>query len=326
MAKVNIYQYKTRQKAVLVTGNERTYNMPIQNSVIKVHKGASQPLDFHLFDADGKPLTLEDQAHVVLKVTNKRTGHVLFEKHLELQGVETLTQADLAGARMPSVGRNNFRGSVFRCIVDYADIIDFDTGTHYRWTVYEEGYTNNNFMYTGVANEVSGEFHIDDGAAPQTIPSTVLTEDDFRSYDRVDQMDHEIVGNSEQAIVGMWKKYVSGAIPGDAHLNVTDGMHTIVTQFDGFTGHMLLQGCLDINVPDDQANHKWFNIPSNGQVVHDILDYTGNAAMNFYGNFMWLRVVFYRQETGEVRWVDRVSGIKTPEVDHGKIKRIIIRN
>lgn len=329
MAKVNIYRYKIRQKAVLVTGNERTYNMPIQNSVIKVHKGANQPLDFHLFDADGKPLQYTDEKHVVLKVTNKRTGHVLFEKHLEHKGIEQLDKSDFAGSRMPSVGRNNFRGSVFGCRIDYTDIINYDSGTHYRWTVYEEGYTGNDFMYTGIGQEVTGEFWIEDGAAPQTIPSTILEPEHFRDYSRGDVMDAEIIGNdAANAYKYQWKKFVSHAIPGDAHLNVTDGMHTLYAQFENFTGHLIIQGCLDISVPDDSATHKWFNIPSgDGTVIHTITNFTGNNAINFHGNFMWLRIVYYQQQPGEVVWVDQVSGNKIDNIpDTGKINRIIIRN
>lgn len=311
MASVRIFKYPTRKTAVLVTGNERTYNMPIQNSKIRVYKGANQPLDFTIFDADGKPLHYDGtNKHLELKVYDNRTRRIAFIKRLEK--VEQLTQADTAGALMPSVRGNNHKQSVYRTVVQVSDAIDLPAGGHYRWVVQaNDTKYNPEFFYSNLGEHVEGELELLNGGAPIVEPSYVVDEDSgWRSHTRADVMDENIVGNADNVYAQRWTMYTSDGIPGDVQLNVHDGMHTMSIKGDKFTGFIQVHGCLEDDLPDDMSYHRWFPIPlKSGQVNLEYWNFTGIDALNFHGNFNWLRVVYYQRNNGS----------------QGEIKRILIR-
>lgn len=313
MPQVSIFRYNTRKTAVFVTGKERNHNMPIQNSIIKVYQGANIPLDFNIFDADGKPLTYDGtNKHLELKVFDTHTNRVVLLKTLE--HVEDTTSVETAGATMPSVRKNNYKKSIFRTIIEVSDTIELTPGSHYRWVVLEQTAMNDTgYFYSGLDHCVEGEFHITAAAMPHVEPTTILSNSSqWIKYTNPDDMDPVVVGDKDNAIAFGWVKYVSDAMAGDAQLNIIDGLHTIAVYVEKFSGVMQIQGCLDLELPSGQSEHRWFNIPlRNGQVNLEFSDHSGVEPLNFVGNFMWLRIVIYKRENDQI--------------DTGSVKRILVR-
>lgn len=313
MPQVRIFKYPTRKTAVFVTGKERNYNMPIQNSIIKVYQGANVPLDFNIFDADGKPLNYDGtNKHLELKVFDQHTNRIAFIKRLEQ--VQDVTQQDKAGALMPSVRQNNYKRSIFRTVVEVTDTVDLTPGTHYRWVVMEQSADNDTgYFYSSLDHRVEGELHISSHAAPQVEPSTVLSDaSQWTKYTKATEMDYNIVGGDDNAYQRGWTKYVSSAMAGDAQINIIDGIHTLAVYADNLSCVLQVQACLESELPDGQSQHRWFNVPlCDGQVNIEFTDHTGVEPLNFVGNFVWIRIVIYKMEG---------TGINT-----GSVKRILVR-
>lgn len=308
MKPVSIYRYPTRITAVFITGKERTHNMPIQNSKIKVYKGANEPLDFTIFDADGKPLTYDGTGkHLELKVFNKHTNKLVMTKRL----VKVATTQPQSGALVPSVRKNNHIRSTYRATIEAVDTKTLEPGTHYRWVVQENDvHYNSSYFYSGLGHEVEGEMHISNEASPTVEPSVEVTT--FTADRHYGRMDPYIVGDETNVNKLGWTRYISSAIPGDVMLNLPDGLHTLALYPENFTGIVQIQATLDINVPDGQSDHRWFNVPSsNGKVNYQFTNAKNIEPINFMGNFMWIRIVYYQMAPKE--------GVTN------KIKRILLR-
>lgn len=321
MPSVNIFKYPTRKTAVLVTGKERTNNMPLQNSKIKVYKGANIPLDFNIFDADGKPLVMTStNTHLDLKVYDTHTQRIVFVKRLEPVVETSVTKTDTAGALTPSARSNNYKRTIYRTIVQIADIIDLPAGTNYRWVVMEQDTMNNTgYFYSGLDHMVEGELEITNNAAPQVELSIELPDSTtWTNTTRPDNMDSAIVGDNDNVYAQGWQMFTSSAIPGDAQLNIINGLHTIAFYANQFSGVVQVQACLEAEVPDTQSQHRWFNVPlSNGQVNTTFMNHSGVEAINFVGNFIWLRVVVYQHKI-------RIEGTDT-FINSGKLTKVLVR-
>lgn len=311
MQQVSLYSYPTRVSATVVTGSERTYNMPLESSTIKIHRGANMPLEFVLFDADSKPITVGAGKHLELRITNARTRKTISTQRLEK--VVTLTQQSKAGALTPSVRGNNTKRSIYRAVISASDTADVSPGSHYIWTVLmQDTFASAEYFYTNRGHNTTGEVHILDNAFPQMEASEIITPENFLMNEKPDLMDEFIVGDSTNVHKFSWKKYTSSAISGDAFNDASDGLHTTAFYTDNFSGVVQLQGTLENMPPDSIAEHRWFNIPAqSGQVNVEFQENTSITPMNYIGNFMWIRVVYYKMEPNKG--------------DNGTITRVVLR-
>ena len=100
---------------------------------------------------------------------------------------------------------------------------------------------------------------------------------------------------------------------GDGYYGRADGLHTVAWKITGFAGIIKMQGSL-VETP---TSEDWFDIElgASGQLTVDTtgsgsqnnldsIEYTSatttNAAYNFTGNFMWVRVVIESFSAGTV--------------------------
>ena len=102
-------------------------------------------------------------------------------------------------------------------------------------------------------------------------------------------------------------------VKGDGYYGRADGLHTVAWKITGFAGTIKMQGSL----VTDPGDGDWFDIElgASGQLTVDTtgsgsqsnidsVEYssatTTNAAYNFTGNFMWVRVVIESFSAGTV--------------------------
>lgn len=104
---------------------------------------------------------------------------------------------------------------------------------------------------------------------------------------------------------------------GDGYYGRADGLHTVAWKITGFTGTIKMQGSL----ASDPTNNDWFDIELGSTTASFSIDTSGaasqanissvvystattaNAAYNFTGNFMWVRVVVDNFTAGTVNSV-----------------------
>ena len=271
--------------------------MPIQNSKISVYKGAGNSLDFTIFDADGKPLTYDTtNRHLELQVFDNSNNKLVITKRLEK--VED-SVVPMSGNNMPSVRGNNHVRSVYRCDVDNTDLTNLPAGSHYQWVVLiSDSKYKSEYFYTSLDRKVEGEFHILATATPEIESSSVVV--NFQKTTDYRLMDDTVVGSEVNAASMQWTKFTSDVMPGDVAMNIIDGLHTIALYLKDFTGVVQIQGTLQVQMPDAQADHQWFNIPdANETVSFEYVAANGIDAINFNGNYSWIRVVYYQMMKGD---------------------------
>lgn len=310
MNPTGIFYIPARYHAVLYTGTERTSNMPLINSIVKVYKGMNSKLDFILLNADAKPFQYTGTSILELRVYNTRTKKLVISRRLDkgddLQSVP--------GTTMPSVRGNNEKRSVYTCQIYVSDTIDLVPGTVYSWSVVEQDSNGNgHYFNTSLTDTVTGEFHLLDNAQPQVEQSSVLLPKDFSVTKTASLMDAAIVGSPNNAAQMGWTRYASSAMPGDMQVSTFEGLHTVAIYPDKFSGIIQIQGTLETMPPTALNDERWFNIPTASRDVNvQCINATQIIPLNYVGNFMWVRVVYYVMEPGT-------------EKNNGSLKRVVFR-
>lgn len=309
MNPIGIFHIPARYDAVLNTGSTRNSNMPLHNTTIKVYKGSNSTLEFVLLDADAKPIDYNGSSHIEFRVYNTRTRRQVISRRVEKKETET----SISGTTQPTVSRNNKKRSIFSCPIYVSDTADLPTGTMYSWSIVQlDAYGNGDYFQTTLHDTVTGELHIVDNGQPQVEPSSVLLPENFTAETTYGFLDPAIVGDSTSAMKLHWTRYHSEAVPGDLWLNTFEGLHTIAIYPENFTGVIQLQGTLETTPPQALNDNRWFNIPfTNREVNINCINSNSIIPLNFVGNFVWIRVVYYVMEPTE--------GIS------GQLKRVVIR-
>ena len=316
MNPTGIFYIPARYHAVLYTGTERTSNMPLINSVVKVYKGANSKLDFVLLNADAKPFQYTGAAILELRVYNTRTKKLVISRRLE----KSPDLQSVPGTTMPSVRANNEKRSEYTCQIFVSDTFDLVAGTNYSWCIVaQDAAGNGHYFNTSLSNAVTGEFHILDSAFPQVEQSSVLTPEDFMMSRTYALMDPTIVGEPNFAMQMGWVRYASSAMPGDMQLSTFEGLHTIAIYPNNLNGFIQVQATLEAVPPTALNDDRWFAIPmSNREVNIQCLNENCIIPLNYIGNFMWVRVVYYVMEPEDY-------GLGAKKGANGSIKRVVFR-
>lgn len=305
MQQTGLYISPKRYNAVVFSGTERTSNMPLVNSTIKLHRGESSSLEFIILNADSKPVEYQNSSgkHLELRVYDKRTKNMVINQKLERAPVLGV----VPGTEMPSVAKNNSKRSVFIANLDSRVTSNLDVGNFYNWTVVEVTPNSQQYLQTSLHNTVHGELHINPAPFPSMVPSTIINGDpvakvantDFTLINNYIEMDPSIVGTVANN-AGDWGYYTSYAMPCDFLLNgATEGLHTIAIYPKDFTGIVRLQGTLENEIPASASMwSRWFNIPlADGRIDSVFTKSNKVMPLNFTGNFTFVRVVYYTKGT-----------------------------
>lgn len=268
--------------------------MPLHNTTIKVYKGSNSTLEFALLNADAKPIDYNGSSHIEFRVYNTRTKRQVISRRVEKMQTETT----VTGTSQPTVSNNNKKRSLFSCPIYVSDTADLPVGTMYAWSIVSlDALGNGEYFQTTLHDTVTGELHIVDNGQPHVEPSSVLVPGDFSVSTAYGLLDPAIVGDSSNAMRLNWKRYHSSAVPGDVWLNTFEGLHTVAIYPENFTGIIQLQATLETTPPQALNDNRWFNIPfTNREVNINCENANSLIPLNFVGNFMWIRVVYYVME------------------------------
>ena len=286
MQSINIYQIP-QQKIANFTYQIGISNMPNQNQTIKIYKGTVNTIQFVLLDSDNKPLAV-DNGYPELSVYNSVTSTAVVKKILTKVDV---TKINVSGSNVPSVRNNNFRNSVYEVKIDNVDTSEMDFSTSYKWCISQVSTDGPQLFYTSQEKDVQGEVHLIPAPIDWYDKSVVLSDTSWHAAQEIRFMDTTIVGDVYSVASNFWKLFISDVLYGNGYNSVPNANSTFDFNCDNFTGTIVVQGCNEAVIPDDQAYSRWFVIDQ-----FDLTQCNGHIIKNYKGNYTYLRVQRYQKE------------------------------
>jgi hypothetical protein len=233
-------------------------NGPMIQYNTKIYKGATNTIDFVVRNNDRKPVNLAGyQVDALIQRTEQ--PELLMTKSV-LMTQETAGKCQLV--LLPGE-------------------IETWLGGFYSYTIRTTDATGKQqFLYTDLNRGTVGKFELIEGLELALAPSLEIPVSHFTPIP-IGQVDNS---------------WTTGALPGDAQENKSNGMHSVVAYTsNGFLGEFWIQASLNTNAPQ---NEDWFDIPISGTA--DPFRYTETHSptircFNFTGNYYWIRIL-YRED------------------------------
>lgn len=268
MADQVLFRFKQYVQLWQTDRNAPNINGPMIQYDTKIYKGATNTIDFVVRNNDRKPVNLVGyQVDALIQRTDQ--PEMLLEKSV-------WTASDRSGKAQ---------------LVLLPGEIETWLGGFYRYTIRLTDVTGKQeFLYTDLNRSTFGTFELIEGMSLSLEPSTLLPTDKFTPYP---------TGDYDNT----WS---TGALPGDAQDNKSNGMHTVVVYTkDDFIGDFWIQASLTISPPGESD---WFSIQLAPGMDH--FSYTKENSprikvFNFTGNYYWVRM-FYRANKMNKGTLDKV--------------------
>lgn len=268
MADQVLFKFKEYVQLWQTDRNVPNINGPMIQYNTKIYKGATNTIDFVVRNNDRKPVNLVGYQIDAL-VQRVEQPELLLEKKVQATD-ETSGKCRLT--LLPGE-------------------IETWLGGFYRYTVRITDVTGKQeFLYTDANRSTFGQFELVEGLQVALEPAKQILKSQFTP---TPYSDYENTWNT-------------GALPGDAQDNRTNGMHTIVAYTSGgFLGDFWIQGSLSTEPP--QAGD-WFDIPLTQETKY--FRYTEENSpkiqvFNFTGNYYWVRM-FYKEHPQNKGSFDKV--------------------
>lgn len=230
-------------------------NGPMIQYNTKIYKGATNTIDFVVRNNDRKPVNLAGyQVDALIQRTE--------QPELLLVKSVIMTQ-ETAG----------------KCqLVLLPGEIETWLGGFYRYSIRLTDATGKQqFLYTDVNRGTLGQFELIEGLELALSPSIEILSKDFTPipFGEVDN------------------SWATGALPGDAQENKSNGMHTVVAYTSkDFLGEFWIQGSLNTSAPQQGD---WFDIqisPTPGPFQYTSKSSPAIRCFNFTGNYYWIRMLY----------------------------------
>ena len=242
-----------------------TANSPLNKTIIKMHKGVDNTIDFRILNPDRKLVSVDHLAIRARLISTENKERVL-ERYADL---------------VP-----NAKGKA-RLTVYEGDLVDIAPGFYTLVVTGQEALVPGN----NESNNINTPFFLDNAA---NIVATVEIVDsaDVTPYPTVELLPENWTITNE---VGSPKTFTSSAIAGARVRNHLNAVHSFSVSTTAFTGTMELRGTLELTPPGDIASYFPIDITTGAQII-TFDDYTGITSHTFEANFMWFKFI-YRPDT-----------------------------
>ena len=243
-------------------------NGPMIQYNTKIYKGASNTIDFVVRNNDRKPINLVGYQISAL-IQRVEQPELLLEKPVQA---------------------TDDRNGRCRLTLLPGEIETWFAG-FYRYTIRLTDVTGKQeFLYTDVNRSTFGQFELIEGMQVSLVPSTEILSRNFTPYP---------TGEYDNT----WS---TGALPGDAQENRSNGLHTIVAYTSrDFMGDFWIQGSLTTNAP---AETDWFDLPLTPATPYFRYEQQNSPRIkvfNLTGNYYWIRM-FYKEHPQNKGSFDKV--------------------
>lgn len=261
MADQILFRFKEYVQLCQADRNAPNINLPMIQYNIKIYKGVTNTIDFVVRNNDRKPVNLVGYK---IQALIQRVDQP--EKLLTKAVQATDETAGKARLTLATGEIENWLAGFYQYAIKLTDI----TGK-------EE------YLYTDVNRSTFGTFELIEGMSVSLVAATEIPADKFTPYP---------AGYYDNT----WN---TGALPGDAQNNQSNGMHTVVAYTDKFKGKFYIQASLSLNAPTEKD---WFDIHI-GEHYHyyeykyDAVNYKHLynpkiKVFNFTGNYYWVRMFY----------------------------------
>lgn len=253
---INLFQHPRVIHLTQIDNGIRNNNLSFTDQDFKVYKGADFSIDFVVRNNDRKPINLVGK-DLTITILDHVAGTTMMQKSI------TILDEHAGKARLS---------------LTPADVQDWDIGYYDYSILIENEDGTKNLLFTDQDQNARGWFELRQGVLPGFVPSVVVTEDEFAPFHHGE-------------MPGGVTRYASPNFPGDAQLGFADGLHTVAIYLTSFTGTLWVQGSLEDQAPDSDAD--WFEInitPNQFNVAY--ADETGIDVFNFIANVTWVRFVY----------------------------------
>ena len=255
MSTVFLFAFREYVQLVQTNGNPNYINWPMITYDTKVYKGVTNTIDFVVRNNERRPVNLTG-LDLSCTIQNQATGEILLTKQVN-------TLVALQGKA--------------QLVLDPGDIEEWPAN-YYDYVVET---TNDNgiqgLLYTDINKDVTGTFQLFDGVLRTQVPATEVLQEQFTQTP---------LGNNNDLM------YLTGAFPGDAQSQKSNGMHTVAVYQSKWNGKFFIQASLSNQAP---LPTEWFYIPlTTGPDPMYTFDNSNNAGpgptlFNFSGNYYWVR-------------------------------------
>lgn len=258
-----LYKYPTVYDLLLDSGNNLcllTDNSPMNNKIIKIHKGVDNEITFRVFNRDRKP---QDIKNFVLraKVVNSENRELVIDKFCE------------AG----------YEKGIIKFKMLEGELSDVSPG------YYEMAITGEQDFISNIPGEVSGTPFYVDHTNDIVIQIEVVGKIDTVPVPPFEITEFTPLSNQEHiSSIALKMGYYSGAVPASRIKNHIDPVHTIAMYLENYTGIIEIFGTLDHTPGPDVRG--WFRIsPTTTEDFVQLENHTGIVPLSFHAQIMWLK-------------------------------------
>lgn len=261
---VKLFRYENRVDLMYVDNQVKgcnvTNNSPLNDRVIKLHKGVDNEIRFRVLNPDRKPVSV-DHLTIRARLVNVENGERVLDRFANV----LTTKGDV------------------RLTVYEGDLTNLAPGYYHLIVTGEE-----NLIPDQVGENIQTPFYVDNGGDIVAMVQVVGSADPT-PYPTVELLpENWTVFSSDR---GATLEYYSSAIPGQRIKNHLNSLHTFAAYTTGFTGTLEVRGSLEIQPPATHNHYFPIDITSGTQVI-EFDNFTGVTSHSFEANFMWLILVY----------------------------------
>lgn len=258
-----IYSYQN-DNTLLYTGqslcNYSTNSAPVNQNLIKLHRGADNDLVFKVINRDRK---LQDVRHLEVKLVliDTSSREIVIEKY-----------------NIPSDERGIIRFQVYE-----GDLRNISSGQYTAFIIGEESlssaaltYKTNNLFYTNQSHDVAFQIEVTDQIFSTAVKTNVILSDDWlplsELIDGVNRVSH-----------------FSSPLSANRIKNHNNPMHTIAMFFENYSGIIEIYGTIE-EIPQ-QTSQSWFKI--NPTTLTDKIEcnlLSDVITLTFSANINWIKI------------------------------------
>lgn len=232
-------------------------NRPMDAKIIKVYKGIDNKINFKVFDADRKKVSV-DNLVVRASLIDQRSRERVYTGYCSICSI---------------------KGGMELAIKE-GDLMDVAPGFYDMYLVGEEyaipeteGHVISTPFYVDPSANIKVTVEILDAIDVTPTDSVCIMPDNWRMYTNPNNLDPE---------------YVSSAYPANRLKNSRNGSHTFAIYLTNFTGEVEVYGSLDL-IPSQELSDYFPLSVTNMSSVLNYTNYTGIDAYHFQANVMWIK-------------------------------------
>lgn len=256
----SLYKYDTSIDLLYinktVTSCYNLDNRPMNEKVIKLHKGVDNVVRFKVFDSDKKLVSVDD-LRVQATFIDLDTRERVLRKECDILNKKGILELTIYEDDLVNMAPSYYTLSI--------------TGQNYDVPEQDLPVASTPF-YTDAASNIELTVEVLDGADKTPVPTVEIAPTDWI---------RQLVGNQPET------EFICGPFPANRLKNYQSGTHTLALYCENYTGTFEAFGTLELVPPTDINLYFPLNLTHLLQVI-EYTEFTGIDPFSFNANIMWI--------------------------------------